>query len=101
MSAEVAKIVSVVALRSPEAEVDAQFVDRWSHRSLSERPLTPQQIGTLFEAARWAPSASNQQPWLFVYASRAETLTRLRTLLKESNQRWASRAPLLIFVFAR
>jgi nitroreductase len=63
--------------------------------------LTRDQIATLFEAARWAPSASNLQPWLFVYANRFETLAMARTLLKETNQRWAARAPLLVFVFAR
>jgi nitroreductase len=87
--------------RKPEFEVDDIFVERWSRRALSERPLTQQQISTLFEAARWAPSASNLQPWLFVYANRPESLERARALLKENNQRWASRAPLLVFVFAR
>jgi nitroreductase len=101
MPAEAAKISAVVTFRTPESEVDAQFVERWSHRALSERPLSPQQIATLFEAARWAPSASNLQPWLFIYANRPETLERARALLKENNQRWAARAPLLVFVFAR
>lgn len=87
--------------RSPEAEVDAQFVERWSRRALSDRPLTTAQIQSLFEAARWAPSANNQQPWLFVYASRPESLARARELLLPTNQRWANRAPLLVFVFAR
>src|SRR4051794_8672858 len=98
MPAEVANISPALTRRSPDTEVDAQFVDRWSQRAISERPLTAQQISALFEAARWAPSASNQQPWLFIYASRQETLVRLRGLLKETNQRWASRAPLLVFV---
>lgn len=87
--------------RSPEVEIDAQFLERWSRRSLSERPLSSSQIAVLFEAARWAPSASNLQPWLFVYVQRPEALAKARTLLNERNQRWASRAPLLIFVFAR
>jgi nitroreductase len=90
-----------LAVRSPEAEVDAQFVERWSRRALSDRPLTQAQIDALFEAARWAPSANNFQPWLFVYASRPETLARTRELLLPTNQRWANRAPLLVFVFSR
>jgi len=89
------------AARIPEAEVDPLFVTRWSRRALSERPLPQQHIRSLFEAARWAPSANNLQPWLFVYASQPESLVRARALLKETNQRWASHAPLLIFVFAR
>lgn len=87
--------------RLPEAEVDSLFIDRWSRRALSDQPISPEQIATLFEAARWAPSANNLQPWLFVYASQPESLTRARTLLKDLNQRWATRAPLLVFIFAR
>ena len=89
------------SIRSPEAEVDAQFVERWSRRALSDRPLSTAQIQSLFEAARWAPSANNLQPWLFVYASHPESLARARELLLPTNQRWANRAPLLVFVFAR
>ena len=93
--------IAVSSSRSPEAEVDAQFVDRWSRRAISERALSAEQIASLFEAARWAPSANNLQPWLFIYASRPESLAVARGLLLETNQRWASRAPLLVFVFAR
>jgi nitroreductase len=101
MSTPVAEVSTDPELRSAESHVDPLFVERWSRRALSDRSLTSTQIETLFEAARWAPSASNLQPWLFVYASQPESLARARLLLKETNQRWASRAPLLIFVFAR
>ena len=87
--------------RRPDVEVDPQFIDRWSQRAISNRPLSAEQIATLFEAARWAPSASNLQPWLFISASQPKTLAVGRSLLKEANQRWATRAPLLVFVFAR
>ncbi|MEY4511125.1 MAG: hypothetical protein RLZZ450_3247 [Pseudomonadota bacterium] len=87
--------------RTPDAKVDAQFVERWSRRAISDRPLSADQVATLFEAARWAPSASNLQPWLFITASQPDTLAQARTLLKEQNQRWASRAPLLVFIFAQ
>jgi nitroreductase len=87
--------------RSPDAEVDAAFVQRWSPRSLSAEPLALGQVRSLFEAARWAPSASNLQPWLFVYADDEETLALSRPILRDGNRRWADRAPLLIFVFAR
>lgn len=87
--------------RLAEAEVDPLFIDRWSRRALSANAISPAQIATLFEAARWAPSANNQQPWLFVYASQPESLARARTLLKDANQRWATTAPLLVFIFAR
>jgi nitroreductase len=87
--------------RAPDAEIDEMFHERWSRRALSSRPLSPEQVRSLFEAARWAPSSSNQQPWLFVYNDDAETLARARPVLMEFNRRWADNAPLLIFVFAR
>jgi nitroreductase len=87
--------------RLPEADVDPLFIGRWSTRAFSPRPLSQDVIRSLFEAARWAPSASNLQPWLFVYASDTETLPVARELLKENNQRWAGNAPLLVFVFSR
>jgi nitroreductase len=101
MTAHTAAPVLPTQSRLPEAEVDPLFVERWSRRALSSDPVTPQQIATLFEAARWAPSASNLQPWLFVYASQPQTLALARALLKETNLRWAAQAPLLVFVFAR
>jgi nitroreductase len=101
MTANVEKPPAHTLARLPEAEIDAQFVQRWSRRALSDRPLTREQIASLFEAARWAPSGSNLQPWLFIYASEPEDLQRVRSLLKENNQHWANRAPLLIFAFAR
>ncbi|MET0284853.1 MAG: nitroreductase family protein [Polyangiales bacterium] len=89
------------AIRRAEADVDPLFVERWSRRALDERPLSRAQIDVLFEAARWAPSANNLQPWLFVYASEPASLERARSLLKGNNIAWASTAPLLVFVFAR
>ncbi len=87
--------------RISEAPAHPQFVQRWSSRAFSPEPLDPQQLRILFEAARWAPSASNAQPWLFIYADQPEELERFRPLLKDSNRRWADRAPVLLFLFAR
>jgi nitroreductase len=95
------ELAAVPSTRTPEADVDDAFVQRWSPRSFSDEPLAPEQVRSLFEAARWAPSASNLQPWLFVYADDAETLALARPILRDGNRRWADRAPLLVFVFAR
>jgi nitroreductase len=89
------------SIRTPDSAVDDLFVSRWSRRSFSDRPVTRETLQTLFEAARWAPSASNAQPWLFVYHDDAESLATARALLNPNNQRWAAKAPVLIFVFAR
>jgi nitroreductase len=91
----------VSSTRLAEAEVDPIFINRWSTRAFSGRAVPLDAIRSLFEAARWAPSASNLQPWLFIYANQADTLPGARQLLREPNQRWAGNVPLLIFVFAR
>jgi nitroreductase len=87
--------------RTPDAEIDVAFVQRWSPRSFSSETIDPQHVRSLFEAARWAPSASNLQPWLFVYADDEAALERARPIVRDGNRRWADRAPLLVFVFAR
>ena len=89
------------AARSPEAPVDPIFLERWSRRAFSSEAIPAALVASLFEAARWAPSASNAQPWLFIFNDDQETLARARPLLNERNRLWAERAPLLIFVFAR
>jgi nitroreductase len=77
------------------------FTDRWSPRAFSSEPLSDREIQTLFEAARWAPSCFNEQPWLFFYATEPEQRQKLVSCLVAKNQLWASRAPLLMFVLAR
>lgn len=87
--------------RIPDTEVDSQFLDRWSPRAFDPTPLTREQVASLFEAARWAPSCYNEQPWLFLYATSAADRARFGEALVAANQRWATRAPLLLFVLCR
>lgn len=83
------------------SKVHDVFFERWSPRALSSEPIPQEDIDTLFEAARWSPSCYNEQPWRFVYASKAEDLARFRSALGEANQVWANSAPLLVFVFSK
>lgn len=87
--------------RKPEAPVGRLFVERWSRRAIADRPLSEADRRTLFEAARWAPSCFNDQPWLFVYAVDESDRERFASLLGETNRTWASKAPLLVFLAAR
>ena len=87
--------------RIPENEVDALFTDRWSPRSFVDEPLSESQIAALFEAARWAPSCFNDQPWHFRYAVSVEDRKIFGEALVEKNREWAQHAPLLLFVLAR
>ncbi len=76
---------------------------RWSPRAFDPRPVEPEQLLSLLEAARWAPSSSNEQPWHFIIATRDdhETFGRLAGCLRRGNRRWAPRAPVLLLAVAR
>lgn len=76
---------------------------RWSPRAFADRPVEPEKFGSLLEAARWAASSNNEQPWRFILATRErpEDFARLLGCLKESNQVWARQAPALMLSVAR
>jgi nitroreductase len=85
--------------RTSQYPVDKQFLDRWSPRAFSDRRLTEEQVLTLLEAARWAPSASNLQPWRFFYGLRGEPeFDTLLSLLVPFNEAWAKRAGALMMI---
>ncbi len=71
---------------------------RWSPRAFSGRPVEQEKILSLFEAARWAASSGNEQPWRFIWATKEqpERYGRLFECLSERNRVWAGGAPLLI-----
>src|SRR5512138_1411530 len=85
--------------RAPEHAVDPLFVQRWSPRAFTGEELPEATLMSFLEAARWAPSAMNAQPWRFVYARRGTpSFERLLSALAPSNQAWAARASALIAV---
>jgi nitroreductase len=77
--------------------------NRKSSRSFSNQPIEATLINSLFEATRWAPSSTNEQPWLYIYATRdqAELWNKLFECLNPGNKIWAKDAPLLILSLAR
>ena len=88
--------------RRPDYPVETLIYHRWSPRSMSGESLTEAELMRLFEAARWAPSSFNEQPWRFVYAERdGEHWPRFFELLSEGNRRWAGAAALLVVVVSR
>jgi len=87
--------------RNPAADIDSMFIDRWSPRAFEPIPLTQTQIDTLFEAARWAPSCFNAQPWLFIYAADATDRIRFISALVEKNRAWVQNASLLVYLLCR
>lgn len=82
--------------RETEYDVDPLFVTRWSPYAMTGEPLEEEQFLPLFEAARWAPSAYNNQHWRFVYATREDDEWETYVdLLAEGNRVWATEAAVL------
>ena len=80
--------------------VDRLFPDRWSPRAMSGEPIAEEELMALFEAARWAPSSNNNQPWRILYARRESAHWPLfLDLLVDANRLWAQHAAaLLVFI---
>ena len=76
---------------------------RWSPRAFDDRAIELEKLRSLFEAARWAPSSNNEQPWRFLIATKENTTEhdRLFNCLVEGNQKWAHRAPALLLSVAK
>lgn len=76
---------------------------RRSRRAYADKIVEAEKIHSLFEAARWAPSSLNEQPWFYVYATRDQEplYNKIFDALKEGNKVWARHAPLLIVSLAR
>jgi nitroreductase len=78
------------------------FLDRWSPRSFTDEAIPDETLMTLFEAARWAPSSYNSQPWCFLYAKRDDAdFTKFLGLLSERNQSWAKKAAVLLILVSK
>ncbi|MGI4860564.1 MAG: nitroreductase family protein [Janthinobacterium lividum] len=87
--------------RHPTHPIDPLFIERWSPRAFGPEAIPEADLLTLFEAAHWAPSAYNSQPWRFIYARReSASWPTLLGLLNEFNQSWAKNAAALVFVLS-
>lgn len=82
--------------RKPDYPIHPLILNRWSPRAMSGEALSDQELLPLFEAARWAPSSYNNQPWRFLYAKReTEHWEKFFDLLVDFNQRWCRNAAVL------
>lgn len=88
--------------RESQYPIDPIFLDRWSPRAFTGEVIAESDLLTILDAAHWAPSSSNQQPWRFVYTLQGtDDWDKFVDLLVESNQEWAKNASALIFVVSR
>lgn len=95
-----------IPLRKPadtKANLHPLVLERWSPRAFQDKPVPREDLRALLEAARWAPSSSNEQPWRFIVATREdhENFEKVLSTLVEFNQAWAKNAPVLMLAVAK
>ncbi len=91
-----------VKIANTENPVHQIIRERWSARSFSNQPITQQELDTIFEAASWAPSSMNEQPWMYVYATKGSPVfDAMWNTLMAGNQPWAQNAAVLIASLSR
>lgn len=82
--------------------IEPKLARRWSPYEYSDRPVPDADLTAILEAARWAPSSYNEQPWRYILARRSEpeAFARALSCLVEGNQAWAKHAPVLLLAVA-
>lgn len=88
--------------REVEHNVSDIFPNRWSPRAFEPKGMSEEELMEMFEAARWAPSSYNKQPWFFLYGHRdTNEWDKLFDLLVDFNKSWAKDASVLVLVLSR
>jgi nitroreductase len=88
--------------RTPQYPIDPLFTRRWSPRAFTGEPIPHETLSTFLEAARWAPSSFNSQPWRFIVGHRdTPAWAPIFDALAEVNRGWAHRASALVVIVSR
>jgi nitroreductase len=88
--------------RVADYPIEPQFLNRWSPRAFTGEPVPEFDLRTMIEAARWAPSSSNLQPWRFLYAlGDTPDFDKFLALLVEGNRIWAKKAGALLILVSK
>lgn len=93
--------MDILQYRQSKYGINEQFIHRWSSRSFKEEAIPEEKVFAVLEAASWAPSARNRQPWRFIIAQTEEERNRFYTFLNEGNLVWCKKAPVLILLLAK
>lgn len=94
-------LLDATTVRTPARPIESIFLRRWSPRAMSGEAVAADDLATLFEAARWAPSSYNEQEWRFLYAHRdGADWPVFFGLLLEGNRAWCDRAGVLLVVLS-
>src|SRR5579875_2151114 len=85
--------------RTADYPIDSMFLERWSPRAFTGEPIGETDLLTMLEAARWAASSYNSQPWRFVYARRdTPSWEPMLSLLNDANRAWARNAAVVMIL---
>lgn len=96
-------LTKILQVHQPKIKykVIKEIAQRWSPRYFSPEPVSQKHLKIIFEAARWAPSAHNYQPWYYFYTKKdSAAYKKLFFTLNKYNQSWAKSAPLLVLACA-
>ncbi|MGG1444188.1 nitroreductase family protein [Brevibacillus laterosporus] len=87
--------------RESKHAIDPIYLNRWSPRSFAEKPVEAEVLYRIFEAARWAPSGSNEQPWRYILARTPEDRATFLKFIMPGNTAWCDKAPVLALLLSR
>ena len=89
-------------MRKPNFNIDPIFTERWSPRAFTNEAIPDAVLKAGFEAARWAPSSANGQPWRFIYSKRDSSSWNLfQSFMVEGNRAWANQASALVVILSK
>jgi nitroreductase len=83
------------------SDIMQEIKERWSPRAFSNEKISDDDLSAILEAARYAPSCFNEQPWKFIVAEEADELVKMLNILAPQNQEWAKNAAILILVLSK
>lgn len=92
--------VKIDEVRKAEYPIDEMFLNRWSPRAFQEKEVDEDTLMTVLEAAKWAPSGANKQPWRFILANTEEDLETFHSFIMEGNLVWAKKAPAYVLIIS-
>lgn len=87
--------------RVADYEIDPLYIKRWSTRAFADKEVDEETLYSLFEAARWAPSAANVQPWRYIIARTEEDRNTFLSFINDGNVVWCKHAPVLVAIVSR
>lgn len=93
--------MTVQTKRQAAYAIDEAYINRWSPRAFSTKEVEEEKLNAIFEAARWAPSAANWQPWNYIVARKEEDRATFLSFINENNVEWCKRAPVLVLAISK